>query len=127
MPCETTASHRPVISMPAFLILQALGATAEEAAGQHGESAASTAALKAAKNLITDVPFRLLGDPDVSPFYGEIHISWTHGLKQVLLMCFPNRAPLIHQYKRVQGRESEHSIEPASPDRLAYWLEWVRV
>jgi hypothetical protein len=124
---KTTASHRPVIFMPAFLVLQEI-AGAAIGNGNHGsdETPASKQALGDAINLIAELPFRLLGDPEVAPFYGEIHISWTNGPKQIVVMCFPNRTPLIHQYRRVPGQPSEHSIEQAAPDRLIYWLEWLR-
>ena len=130
MPCiddKTTASHRPVIFMPAFLLLQTIaGAAIGNGHNEPEETPANKVAVQAAIDLVVGVPFRLLGEPDVSPFHGELHMSWTQGTKQVLVMCFPNRAPLIHHYMRLPGRPSEHNIEAASSDRLAHWLEWLR-
>src|SRR5579863_10014318 len=89
---QTTASHRPLLWLPAFLLVQAIGAAAlANGNGQAGEPAPSEATIKDAIDLITEVPFQLLGNPDVSPFYGEIHLSWVRGAKQVILMCFPAR------------------------------------
>jgi hypothetical protein len=107
------------------LLVQAIGASAL-ANGNGAEPAPTTATIDVAIDLITDVPFQLLGNPDISPFYGEIHISWTHGEKQVVLMCFPARPPLVHHYLRVPNAASVHDIEEASADRLVYWLRWLR-
>ena len=70
-------------------------------------------------------PIKLIGDPSIDLFYGEIHLSWQEGSKQVVLLCFPNRGPLIHHHQRVLCRPSEHNIEDASSERLAYWLRWL--
>jgi len=94
--------------------------------GGSGEPTPTEATVRSAIDLIAEVPFRLLGEPDVDPFYGEIHLSWTHGSKQIVLMCFPNRTPLIHHYLRAPGAASVHDIEEASVDRVAYWLGWLR-
>jgi hypothetical protein len=124
---STTASHRMFPWLPAFLLVQAIGASAlangnEEA----GEPAPVEATIKEAIDLITDVPFPLLGNPTISPFYGEVHISWKNGEKQVVLMCFPARQPMVHHYSRVPNAPSVHDIEIASPDRLVHWLRWLR-
>lgn len=76
--------------------------------------------------LITSIqPYRLIADPDVDPFYGEIHVSWRRGAKQVVLMCFPNQGPMVHYHRGVLGAPSEHGIHPASPETLAHWLGWL--
>jgi hypothetical protein len=124
---KTTASHRPVLWLPAFLLVQAIGATAlVNGHSDAGEPTPSEATIKGAIDLITDIPFQLLGNPDISPFYGEIHISWTFRARQVVLMFFPNRTPLIHHYLRVPNAASEHDIEEASADRVVHWLRWLR-
>lgn len=121
----TTASHR--LWLPAVLLVQAIGAAAlVNGNGDAGEPAPTDATINSAIDLITDVPFQLLGNPDISPFYGEIHISWMHGEKQVVLMCFPARQPLVHHYSRVPNAASLHDIEDASADRLVHWLRWLR-
>ena len=130
MPCidTTTASHRQFIPLPAYLFVEALkDAVLTTGHGDGGEPLPTYATADTAINLIVEVPFRLLGEPDISPFYGEIHMSWMRGTKQVILMCFPNRAPLIHYYHRTTGAPSVHDIEPASAGRLTHWLEWLRV
>jgi len=130
MPCiedRTTASHRQFIWLPAFLLVQAISATVRaNGNGEAGEPTPTEATINSAIDLITDVPFQLLGEPDISPFYGEIHISWVNEAKQVVLMCFPNRAPLVHHYIRVPNAASVHDIEEASADRLIRWLRWLR-
>jgi len=124
---RTTASHRPTIGLQAFMLLEAIGETAERNGhGDAGEPLPSHATVNAAMNLIAEVPFRLLADADISPFYGEIHLSWNVDNKQIVLMFFPNQRPLIHHYERAVGVASVHGIEPASADRLAYWLGWLR-
>ena len=123
----TTASHRPQLWLPAFLLVQAIGGTAlANGNGDAGEPAPIAVTINTAIDLITDVPFQLLGNPDISPFYGEIHISWAFGEKQVVLMCFPSRQPLVHHYSRVPNAPSVHDIEVASAGRLVHWLRWLR-
>lgn len=123
----TTASHRPLLWLPAFLLVQAIDAVAlANGNGDAGEPAPTEATINTAIDLITDVPFQLLGNPDISPFYGEIHMSWKHQGKQVVLMFFPGRTPLVHHYSRVPNAASVHDIEDASADRLAHWLRWLR-
>jgi hypothetical protein len=109
------------------MLLEAIGETAERNGhGDAGEPPPSQVTVNGAMNLIADVPFRLLADVDISPFYGEIHLSWNHGPKQIVLMFFPNRTPLIHHHHRLVDAPSEHGIEDASADRLANWLGWLR-
>ena len=123
----TTASHRPVIGLPVYLLLVAITNTLSgNGHGEGAEPAPSDATVRTAIDLVAEVPFRLLGEPDISPFYGEIHISWTRGAKQIVVMCFPNRAPLLHHYLRVANGPSVHDIEEASSDGLANWLRWLR-
>lgn len=127
----TTASNRPVIFLPTYLTLQAIAGSSDllgngNGNGEPDELTASKAALQAATDLVVDVPFRFLEEPEVGFFYGEVHMSWTRGPKQILVMCFPNRGPLLHHYMRIPGRPSEHDIEDATAARLAHWLEWLR-
>lgn len=119
---DVSASHRPVISLPTYLLLEAIRTSVSP-----DEPAPSEATIRVAENLIAEVPFHLVGEPDVNPFFGEIHLSWTSGSKQVILMFFPNRPPLVHYYHRTPGAASMHNIEDAAVDRVAYWLEWLRV
>jgi hypothetical protein len=118
---DVSASHRPVLSMPTFLLLAAIRMTVSP-----DEPPPNEATIRTAESLIAEVPFHLVGDPDVSPFYGEIHLSWTSGAKQVILMFFPTRAPLIHHYQKTPAA-SLHSIEDASIGGLVHWLSWLRV
>jgi len=123
----TTASHRPLLWLPGFLVVQAIeGATTPNGNGDTDEPAPTEATIKAATDLITEVPIQLLGNPAVSSFYGEIHISWAREGKQVVLMCFPARPPLVHHYSRVPNAASVHDIEDASAERLVRWLRWLR-
>lgn len=94
--------------------------------GEQGDPKPSPATVETAIDLITEVtPFCLLGDPDIDLFYGELHLTWNKGPKQIILMCFPNRNPLIHHHSRILGKPSQHAIEEATPARLAYWLGWL--
>ncbi|MGH9496185.1 MAG: hypothetical protein ACRD3B_14395 [Candidatus Sulfotelmatobacter sp.] len=121
----TTASHRPQLWLPAFLLVQSI-ASVGLVSGETDEPIPTEDTVNAAIDLITDVPFDLLGNPDISPFYGEIHLTWTSGQKQIVLMFFPNRAPLVQHYSRIPNANSIHDIEDASADRLAHWLRWLR-
>ena len=122
---ETTASHRRWL--PAILLVHAIGAAAQaNGDGDAEEPAPAEATINTAIDLITDVPFKLLGNPSISSFYGEVHISWTQREKQVVLMCFPTRQPLVHHYSRVPNAASVHDIEDASAERLTHWLRWLR-
>ncbi len=122
----TSASHRPTLPLPAYLLLEAVRARfvpSEEVADQQDEQWTDTNQIM---NLIVEVPFRLLGTPEVSSFYGEVHVAWISGNKQVVLMAFPNRTPLIHHYEKVLGAASQSDIEDASVERLTHWLRWLR-
>jgi hypothetical protein len=71
-------------------------------------------------------PDSLLGEPDVDTSYGEIHLTWMKGARQVVLMCFSDRDSLIHHHQRIKGKPSKHAIEKtASAKRLAIWLRWL--
>jgi hypothetical protein len=119
---DISASHtRPVSGLPTYLLLEAIRASVSP-----DEPAPSDETIRSAENLIAEVPSHLIGEPDVGPFCGEIHLSWTSGVKQVVLMFFPSRAPLIHYYEKTQGAASRHNIEDASADRVAHWLRWLR-
>ena len=76
-------------------------------------------------NLIGSVKESLLGDPDVDTSVGQIHLTWHKGSKQVILMSFPDRDPLIHHHHKIKGAASKHAIEKASTKRLANWLRWL--
>jgi hypothetical protein len=123
---KTTASNRYFVSLPALLAVHALHALIGTLDGNQDEPHPTEGMMRAAVDMVTDVPFNLLGDPDIGLFFGEIHLSWNSREKQVVLMFFPNRTPLIHHYLRVENAASEHDIEEASADRLAYWLGWLR-
>jgi hypothetical protein len=123
----TTASHRNFLWLPALLLVQNISAAAiANGNGGAEEPAPTEATINGAIDLITEVPFSLLGNPDISAFFGEIHISWKNGAKQIVLMFFPARPPLVHHYSRVPNSASVHDIEDASADRLVYWLRWLR-
>ena len=133
MPCSelktTTASHRPanMFLFRAMLLVDCIRALA--VTNGHADVAEPRPTKETAwqaSELISEIPLWLIGDPDVDSFFGEVHLSWTAGSKQVVVMCFPNREPLIHNYQRVPGYPSAHSIEAASVDRIAYWLGWLR-
>ncbi len=124
-----TASHRPVDIYRWHAVLLAdsirnIGNVKSNSDEDVPSPAPET--ISCAIDLIAEAtPFCLLGDPAIDLFYGEIHLSWNKGQKQVVAMCFADRAPLIHHYERVQGVPSVFNIEPASPSRLAYWLGWL--
>jgi hypothetical protein len=84
------------------------------------EPAPNEETIRSARNLIAGIPPRLIGRPLVSPFYGEVHLTWNSGSKQLVLMFFPDRAPLVHRYP-----ENIDSIEEATPDRVIHWLNWL--
>ena len=123
----TTASHRPFLGLHAYRLTLAIAHVGSVIGNDESDwPPPNEATMRTATHLIAEVPFRLLGDPDVSSFYGEIHLSWSKGPKQIVVMCFPDRAPLLHHYLRVPGAPSVHGIEDASGDRLAHWLRWLR-
>lgn len=77
-------------------------------------------------HLIGSVRAALLGTPDVEAYYGEIHLTWQEGRKQIIVICSASRGALIHHYERVKGSTSKHGIEKASSKNLANWLRWLR-
>ena len=71
----TTASHRIFPWLQALLLVQAISAGARvNGDGDAGEPAPTDATINSAIQLIADVPFPLLGNPAISPFYGELHL-----------------------------------------------------
>lgn len=126
---EVTASHRPsnLYLWHALNLVQAVKETAvSNGIGEQGIPQPTPATVDAVVDLITEIhPLQLLGDPDIDLFYGELHLTWNKGEKQIVLMGFPNRNALIHHYWRVPGEPSQHDIEDASPERLAHWLGWL--
>ncbi len=88
------------------------------------ELVANISAIKTALELVAEVSSNIIRRPDVSPYYGELHLTWRLGSRQIVLMCFPDRTPLIHHHPTNQG---ERAIEEATSDRLTYWLGWLRV
>ena len=123
---KSTASHRPALMLPTLLLSQDIDNFASVVRGDDaGEPTPSEATKNAAKSLIAGIPLSLLGRPEISPFYGEIHVHWMRGTKQIILMCFPDRPPLVHHYLRVPSAPSEHGIEVASEDSVLHWLRWL--
>jgi len=122
-----TPSNRPALWLPNLLLSQVIDDPALSVGyGEEGEPAPAEATRRAAKNLLAEIPSRLLGKPEISPFYGEIHVCWTRGTKQVILMCFPDRSSLVHHYLSVPNSAGEHGIEIASGESLLRWLRWLR-
>lgn len=126
---DTTASHRPAfVWLSTCMLLEVLNRRSIPTDDREaGEPTPNNATVQAAMNLVAEIPFHLIGNPDVSSFWGEIHLSWTVGTKQVIVMCFPDREPLIHHYQRTPNTPSQHDIEIASADSVANWLRWLRV
>ena len=120
----SSASHRPVIALQAYMLLQQWEER-ERAIDDRdeGEPAPSMETVGTAASILARTPVPLVKDFDASPFYGELHVSWNVGNKQVVLMCFPNRTPLIHHYPTESGQEP---IDDATPAHLAHWLDWLR-
>ena len=126
---KTTASHRPanIFLFRAYLLVEAIrNISATNGHQEIEEPRPSKVTAWQAAELVSEVPFWLIGEPDIDPFYGEVHLSWSAASKQVVLMCFPNQGPLIHHYQRIPDSPSRHDIEAASADRLAFWLGWLR-
>jgi len=123
---NTTASNRLFVSLPALFAVQAIDALVGSMNGDGDEARPTAATIRSAVDMVTDVPFSLLGDPDIASFFGEIHVSWTNRERQIVLMFFPDRTSLVHHYLRVPNAASEHGIEEASAARLEYWLRWLR-
>jgi hypothetical protein len=124
----TSASHRPVFWLPAYLLLERVnGGFFSDTSSEEGQPAPTPSTIQKAMLLLAEVPFRLWGEPDINPFYGELHLSWVFGAKQVVLISYPERTPLIHHYKRTPNAPSEHGIEEASAALLAHWLRWLQV
>lgn len=120
---DISASHRPVIALQAYMLLQQWERERAIDDRDEGEPVPSMETIGTAACILTQIPFSLIGDFDVNPFYGELHLSWSAGNKQVVLMTFPDRTPLIHHYP---SESEDVAIEQATADRLAYWLAWLR-
>jgi hypothetical protein len=113
--------------LPALQVIDAiLAITTPEGNDNSDEPIPTHATARVAVDLIAEVPIQLLGDPDIGSFFGEVHVSWARGDKQIVLMAFPDRAPLVHHYVRIPNAPSEHGIEEGSADRLTNRLRWLR-
>ena len=75
--------------------------------------------------LIGTIKDSLLGTPDVDTLNGEINLTWNNGTKQVILICFSGREPLIHHHQHIKGKPSKHGIEKATQKVLVRWLGWL--
>lgn len=118
---RTTATHRRSW-LATFLLAQEI----DDLHGDPSEPRPTRATRDQAIELIREVQQpRLVGRPDVDAFCGEIHLSWTDGDRQIVLMFFQNRGPLIHHYERIPNHESRHGIEDATADRLTQRLRWL--
>jgi hypothetical protein len=78
-------------------------------------------------SLVGTVKDSLLGEPDVDTLNGEINLTWNKGTKQIILICFSGREPLVHYHQRIKGKPSKHGIEKATTKSLTHWLEWLHV
>jgi hypothetical protein len=123
-----TASHRPALgSLGTHLLLSAVNDAIQFGDREPGEPPPSKDTILRALNGVAEIPANLIGAADVSSFWGEIHISWNVGRKQVVLMYFPERDPLVHHYENFAGRASEHDIASGQRDEIVQWLRWLRV
>lgn len=122
-----TASHRPVLpSMETHLLLYAVQWSVGFGEQEPGEPKPSQVTAMKAMNMIAEIPPDLVGSPDVSSFWGEIHLTWNAENRQVVVMAFPDRESLVHHYERIPNAPSRHDIELASRERVAHWLRWLR-
>lgn len=119
---NTTASHRHFRSLLTLLVMQDISAISANEATD-AELRSSPSAIRTALDLIAEVPSTAIGRPDVSPYFGELHLTWHLGNRQVVLMSFPSRTPLVHHHPAEQG---ERPIEEANAERLTHWLSWMR-
>jgi hypothetical protein len=119
-----TRSQKPE-KPKADIIADRIHAVVEQAGNTPEEPRPSNAVMAKAIHLIGSVKDCLLGDPDVDTSFGQIHLTWHKGVKQVVLMSVPDRDPMIHHHHRIKGAASRHSIEKASTKRLAHWLRWL--
>jgi hypothetical protein len=90
------------------------------------ETPPSAATKQKAMNLLLSIPYRYLGNLEIGAFCGEIHFQWVSGNRQVIVMCFPNRTPLLHHSARLPDAPKEHGMEAASAERIVTWLEWLQ-
>lgn len=119
-----TASNRPTVDLRAFEVIQSVSRIADEVGA---EDQPSDAAKSEAIGLLLAIPKRLLGAPDIGAFCGEVHIQWVRRDRQVIVMCFSSRSPLVHHYERRPGGPSDHGVELARIERVAAWLEWLHL
>ena len=117
---KASASHRPVLPLPTYMLLQKIGLSIDH--GEEGEPPPSEDAIRTAMSLLAQIPFRIIGNPTVTPFFGEVHVTWQYGNRQVVLMAFPNRTALVHHYP---NEIAENTIEEATPASVSHWLGWL--
>jgi hypothetical protein len=91
-----------------------------------GNPKPTNAAITALTKLLAVVPASVLGEPDVDVFYGEIHLQWNKGNRQLVLMAFSkDKEPLLHYREGRKGKASRHDIEKATAKSLIKWLRWL--
>lgn len=122
---KSTASHRPTLMLPTLLLSQFIEQASLESA-HDGEQIPLDATRREAISLLAEVPLTMLGRPEIDSFYGEIHVHWAKGSKQIVLMCFADRSPLVHHHLRLPNAPSQHGIEVADGKSLVSWLRWLR-
>ncbi len=126
-PTATVTQDTDVFFALTDLIINKIQVAVMTAAGLDEEKRREAAPLiRTAVNIVAGVrPIGLLDSPDADMDCNEMHVVWENGEKQLILMCFPARGPLLHQYERVPGRPSQHSIADATSDKLSDWLRWL--
>ncbi len=88
---------------------------------EEGEPAPEERTLMLAGAFLAGIPPEIIGKPEVNPFWGEVHLAWRNNDKQVVLMCFPNRPPLVHHYPQ----KGEPEVEAANSQTLNERLRWL--
>ena len=117
----------PLPKSRADVIVDKIHAVVDDAdSTPEGTPKPTNAAISAITKLLAVVPDSVLGEPDVDVFYGEIHLQWSKGARQIVLMGFSkDKDPLLHNYERVKGKVNRHSTEKATAKDLIKWLRWL--
>jgi len=119
-PRDVSPSNRPLTALFAYLLVAKMEGPALTGV-EAGEPVPDPSVIAQAKAIVAEIPTHLIRQPDVTPFYGEVHVSWRNSGKQVVLMTFPNRPPLVHHHPS----QGEPSIEGATSAVLQRWLVWL--
>ncbi|MFI5422001.1 MAG: hypothetical protein ACHQ1H_13635 [Nitrososphaerales archaeon] len=76
----------------------------------------------------SEISIAKLNVVDISTFYGELHLTWETGRRQVTLVCGGSvgKTPKLHYYEGRDNQPTLHGLIPdVTGDVLMSWIRWL--